>query len=126
MSMAGAGASAALGQYSNGISYRTFTAPLPVVKKASIAALENMGITLDSFERFDAGEIIFARAEGRTVEIELEAISQRATRLRVATRNGGFFYDSATANEIVAQTQKVLDTLPVTNLTNDAKRISAN
>lgn len=116
LSVAGAGASAALGASLNGITYRTFTAPLPLVKKASIAALEIMGITLDSFGRFDEGEIIFARTQGRTVEIELEAISQRATRLRVATRDGGFFYDSATANEIIAQTEKALD----------APRLSAN
>ena len=51
---------------------------------------------------------IYARAEGRTIEIELEPISQRATRIRVATRNGGFFHDSATAEEIVAQTAKML------------------
>ena len=116
LSMAGAGASAALGASLNGITYRTFTAPLPLVKQASIAALEIMGITLDSFGRFDDGEIIFARTEGRTVEIELEAISQRATRLRVTTRDGGFFYDGATANEIVAQTEKALE----------APRLSAN
>lgn len=114
--MAGAGATAALGASLSGISYRTFTAPLPLVKKASIAALEAMGITLDSFGTLDYGEVIFARAEGRTVEIELEAISHRATRLRVATKNGGFFYDSATANEILAQTEKALE----------APRISAN
>ena len=67
-----------------------------------------MGITLESFGKFEAGEIIYARAEGRSVEIELEPISRRATRIRVATRNGGFFYDSATANEIVLQTEKML------------------
>lgn len=60
------------------------------------------------------------------MEIELEAISQRATRLRVSTRNGGFFYDGATANEIVAQTEKVLAAVPVTNLTSEPKRLTTN
>jgi hypothetical protein len=109
LSMAGAGASAAVSASMAGISYRTFTAPLPVVKKASMAALENMGIEFESFGKFDAGEIIFARSASRTVEVELEALSQRATRMRVSTRDGGFFYDGATANEIVAQTLKVLE-----------------
>ena len=126
MSVAGAGASAAVGYSMSGISYRTFTAPLPVVKKASIAALENMGITLESFGKFDDGETLYARAAARTVEIELEALSQRATRMRVSTRDGGFFYDGATASEIVAQTQKVLEAPAVTDLTRDAKRVSAN
>lgn len=108
MSVAGAGATAALGQSLNGITYRTFTAPMSKVKKASLAALRHMGIAADSFGRFEQGEIIYARAKGWTVEIELEAISQRTTRVRVATRNGGFFYDGATANEIVQQTARML------------------
>ena len=108
LSVAGAGASAAIGHRLNGAAYRTFTAPYSVVKKASLEALKKMGITLESFGKLEAGEIIYARAEGRSVEIELEPISQRATRIRVATRNGGFFYDSATANEIVLQTEKML------------------
>jgi hypothetical protein len=108
LSVAGAGASAAIGHRLNGAAYRTFTAPYPAVKKASLAALKKMGITLDSFGKFDEGEIIYARAEGRTIEIELEPISKRATRIRVATQNGGLFYDSATANEIVLQTEKML------------------
>ena len=115
LSMAGAGASAAVGASFAGVSYRTFTAPLPEVKKASMAALENMGIEFQSFGSFDAGEIIFARSTGRTVEVELEALSQRATRMRVSTRDGGFFYDGATASEIVAQTQKILEAPLVRN-----------
>lgn len=108
LSVAGAGATAALGHSLRGITYRTFTAPLPAVKKASLAALRMMGIKLDSFGRFEHGEIIYARARSWTVEIELVAISQRTTRLRVATRDGGFFYDAATANEIVEQTERLL------------------
>jgi len=51
----------------------------------------------------------------------LGPISARTTRLRVATRNGSFFYDAATANEIVAQTQKALEAPAVTDFA--AKRI---
>jgi hypothetical protein len=78
------------------------------VKKASLAALRKMGIAAESSDKLEHGEVIYARAEGRTIEIELEPISRRATRIRVATQNGGFFYDSATANEIVLQTEKML------------------
>jgi hypothetical protein len=126
LSLASAGATAALGASLAGISYRTFTAPLPVVKNASIAALEVMGMTPESFARFDSGEIIVARAAGRTVEIELEPLTMRATRMRVATRDGGLFYDAATAAEIVAQTEKLLDTPAATELAREAKRISVS
>jgi hypothetical protein len=125
LSLASAGATAALGASMAGVSYRTFTAPLAVVKKASLAALEVMGMTPESFASFDSGEIIVARAGGRTVEIELEPLTPRATRMRVATRDGGLFYDAATATEIVAQTQKLLDTPAATELARGAKRISA-
>ena len=123
LSMAGAGATAAIGATLAGVSYRTFTAPLPAVKSAALAALDNMGMTPQSFGRFDAGEIISARAAGVTVEIELEALTARATRMRVSTRDGGIFYDAATAGEIVAQTQKVLEGPPPTELAHERKRI---
>jgi hypothetical protein len=123
LSMAGAGATAAIGASISGITYRTFTAPLPVVKKASLAALENMGMTPESFGRLEAGEIIVARAGGCTVEIELEALTPRATRMRVSTRDGGLFYDAATASEIVAQTQKALEAPAPTELARERKRI---
>jgi len=108
LSVAGAGATSALAHRLNGATYRTFTAPYSAVKKASLAALRKMGIAPDSFDKLEHGEVIYARAKGRTIEIELEPISRRATRIRVATQNGGLFYDSATADEIVLQTEKSL------------------
>ena len=108
IAIAGAGASAAIGHRLNGAAQRTFTAPYPAVKKASLAALRKMGIKLHSLGKLADREIIYASADGRTIEIELEPISKRATRVRVATQNGAFFYDSATANEIVLQTEKML------------------
>jgi hypothetical protein len=46
--------------------------------------------------------------------------------MRVSTRDGGLFYDAATASEIVVQTQKVLEGPAATELARDAKRISAD
>ena len=80
------------------------------MKHASLDALERMGIAFESFDRFDNGELIYARAENRAIEIEIEPISPRATRVRIAAKNGSFFYDSATASEIVAQTERSLAT----------------
>ena len=92
-----------------GVTYRTFTAPAADVKHASLEALERMGIAFESFDRYEHGELIFARAENRNIEIEIEPISPRATRMRIAAKsNGGFIYDNATASEIVAQTERVL------------------
>ena len=108
VSVLGAAGGAALRYSFDGVTSRTFTAPAPAVRQASLAALERMGITLDATAPYEYGEIISARCENRTIEIELEPISPRATRVRIAARNGGFLYDSATASEIVAQTERQL------------------
>ena len=109
LSIVGAGAGTAL-RYSlvDGVTYRTFTAPAADVKHASLEALQRMGIAFESFDRYEYGELIYARAENRNIEIEIEPISPRATRVRIAAKSGGFLYDSATASEIVAQTERVL------------------
>ena len=108
LSLLGAGAGTALRYSIDGVTSRTFTAPAVEVKHASLAALERMGIAFESFDRFEHGELIYARAENRAIEIEIEPISPRATRMRIAAKNGGFFYDDATAREIVAQTEQLL------------------
>ena len=108
MSLVGAGAGTALGYGFDGVAYHTFTASAPDVTQASIAALEQMGIGFESTGTFEGGEVIYARSPKRTIEIEVEPISGRATRVRIAAKNGGLFYDSATASEIVAQTERLL------------------
>lgn len=108
LSLLGAGAGTALRYNLEGVTYRTFTASAAEVKQASLAALERMGIAFESLDRFEYGELIYARAENRAIEIEIEPISQQATRMRIAAKNGSWFYDTATANEIVAQTERGL------------------
>jgi len=108
LTVLGAGAGEALRYSYAGVTYRTFTAPAADVKQASLEALERMGIAFESFDRYEYGELIFARAENRNVEIEIEPISPRATRMRIAAKSGGFLYDNATASEIVAQTERAL------------------
>jgi hypothetical protein len=104
----GLGASQAMGHTLSGISYRTFTAPITRVKTASVGALKHMGMTLDSSSKTETGELILARAGRREVQIEIESLTSNATRVRVTARDGSFFYDSSTASEIIAQTEKLL------------------
>jgi hypothetical protein len=108
VALAGAGTSSAIGHSLNGTAYRTFTATLEEVKTASLETLSAMGIRIDSFETVENGELITGSAIRRSVEIELEPISSKATRMRVVTRNGGIFFDGSTATEIVMQTEKAL------------------
>jgi hypothetical protein len=108
LSLVGAGAGTALRYGIDGVAYRTFTAPADAVKQASLGALERMGLKLDSTDTFEGGEVIYARSSNRTIEIEVEPISAKATRVRIAAKNGSIFYDNATAYEIVAQTERLL------------------
>lgn len=103
----GVGASAGVTHTMGGITYRTFTAPLPKVKSATMVALNRMGINGVKNSKEEGNEMIIAKASGREIEIQLERLSPNTTRMRTVARNG-FFYDSATATEIILQTEKAL------------------
>lgn len=103
----GIGAATGIGHVLGGIVYRTFTEPLPKVKKASLASLNQMGFKIDTIEKRENGEIIKATAKDRNIEVDLEALSPATTRM-TATAKNGLIYDSATATEIILQTERLL------------------
>jgi hypothetical protein len=109
IALLGAGASTALRHNMDGVAARTFTAPAETVKSASIAAFERMGITLNGNASLEGAELLYGRAQNRDIEIEIEPITKHATRLRVTAKGSGFFYDHATAVELVQQTEKAID-----------------
>jgi hypothetical protein len=109
ITMMGVGAGAGVGHQLGGIVYKTFTVPEAQVKKASLAALKRMAIKVGSVEKIENGEKISAKAADRNIEIELEALTPNTTRMRaVARKDGGILVDSATAVEIITQTEKAL------------------
>ena len=110
-SLAGGSATMAVSYSINGVTYRTFTAPASSVKSASLVALDRMGMELLDLTTFEHGETIVARSDDRSIIIDVERVSRKATRMRVAAKNGGLFYDTATATEIILQTEKILDAL---------------
>lgn len=106
----GVGASTGVSHTMNGITYRTFTLSVPKVRVASLSALKKMGIKVESSARMENGngEVIKAKTKDRQIEIELEAISPNTTRMRTVVKSDGLLYDSATATEIIVQTERVL------------------
>jgi hypothetical protein len=117
IALLGAGASTALRYNLDGVAARTFTASASEVRTASIGALERMGMAMDSSTSFDGGEmVIYARAQNREIEVELEPITKQATRVRITARGGSLFYDNATAIELVQQTGKMLDAATLAKL----------
>lgn len=101
---AGLGASHTLG----GIIYRTFTAPIKTVENGSVEAMRDMGVKVVSRSTNKMGErVINATAKDREIEVLLEPLTPRTTRMRVIASNG-LLKDSATAQEIMLQTERVL------------------
>ncbi|HZM43907.1 MAG TPA: DUF3568 family protein [Burkholderiales bacterium] len=107
MSAVSTGGSRAVSHTLDGVSYRTFAAPLPRVKDASFSALKNLGIESASATKSEQGETIAAKAIERDIEIKLDPLTSKATRMRVVAKNG-LFRDPATSAEIVAQIEKAL------------------
>jgi hypothetical protein len=104
----GIGAGAGVNHTMNGYTYRTFSESMPRVKRATLIALNRMSIKVESTGKIENGETISAKTAERSIELELEAISPKTTRLRSVARKSFFVMDSATAEEVIAQTQRAL------------------
>jgi len=115
-----------------GVAARTFTAPAATVRTASLAALERMGLALQGTDSLERSELIRARSPNRNIEIELEPITEQLTRMSITARSTSLLYDTATAQELVQQTEKMLDTAmaaklaPAVPAAARASRLSAN
>lgn len=107
---AGVGGSAAITHRLNGTACRTFTATASKVRSATVSALGRMKIQVISEEVQDKSNIrvVTAKTTDRTIAIEIEPISNNTTRMSVSAKSSMFHYDSATAEEIIQQTKKIL------------------
>jgi hypothetical protein len=95
----------------SGMVYKTFTTPEANVKHATLGALNRMQIHVVESKREGTSDKIKARAADRDIEIEIEALTPNTTRmLVVAKKDGGLVHDSATATEIILQTEKMVGT----------------
>ena len=107
---AGVGMATGVGHTLGGMVYKTFTTPQANVKRATYGALNRMQIKVVETKREGTTEHIKAKAADREIEIELEALTPSTTRmLVVAKKDSGILRDSATATEIILQTEKLVD-----------------
>lgn len=94
----------------NGIVYKTFAASMNETRLATLKTFKRMDMDLIKDEKTDEGWLISAKATERTIDVELEELTGRTTRMRVVANKGDiFFKDSATATEIVVQTAEALE-----------------
>ncbi len=110
----GAGVSAGSGvSYTlDSIAYKTFTTSEGDLRAATLKTLKRMDIEVKENKVTDSGRNIVAQAGDRTIEIELDRMTQKTTRMRVSAKQGAFFKDRATATEIIVQTERTLDDEP--------------
>ena len=105
----GVGMGTGVGHHLGGMVYKTFTAPQAQVKKAAQSALGKMQVKVVKSERDGTTETILAKAGDRDIDIVLESLTPNTTRMKVTARqNGGFLTDSATATEVILQTEKLV------------------
>lgn len=89
----------------SGIVYKTFAASMAETRLASLKTLKRMDMDVTKDEKTEDGWLLSATASERKIDIELEALTKRTTRVRVVANKGDiFFKDSATATEIIQQT----------------------
>ena len=94
-----------------GIVYKTFSVPQAKVKKATLTALSRMQVKVVKMIRDGDTELITAKAGDRDIEVELEALTGNTTRMSVTVKkDGGLLRDSATATEIILQTERFVGT----------------
>ncbi len=91
-----------------GVASRTLTAPLPRVRRATLRALRRMGIKVEGREKTEYGELIKATGTNRQIEVKLEPITPKSTRMSTVAKRGFFFRDRATAKEIILQTERII------------------
>jgi len=108
LTVLGIGASTGVSYGMNSVAYKTFTAPMKRVNKATVRALKRMGIKVKGIEKHPDKQIITAVSNEHEIEVTLEAVSKRTTRIRSIARNGAIFLDRATASEVIIQTEKAL------------------
>jgi hypothetical protein len=103
----GVGMGTGVGHHLGGMVYKTFTAPQAQVRKATQSALGKMQVKVVKSERNGSSETIAAKAGDRDLDIVLEALTPNTTRMKVTARqSGGLLTDSATATEVILQTEK--------------------
>lgn len=93
----------------NGIAYKTFVSPLPAVRQATRGGLDRMGMKIVTDAKTDDGWTFSATAADRTIDIDLQRLTPRTTRMRVVANNGIIFKDRATEAAIIDEAADMLD-----------------
>ena len=110
LTAAGVAGGAGVNHTLSGIAYKTFNNSLAELRTGTLRTLEDMDMTVIADSETEDGWEIKATAIEREIDIELEQLTKRATRMRVVANEGEiFFKDAATATEIIIMTAERVD-----------------
>ena len=106
----GVGAGAGVEHTMNGIVYKTFEASLNELRFATLKMFDHLGMPVTADQKTDEGWTLTATASDRTIDVTLERVTDKMTRMRVVANKGDiFFKDASTATEIINQTAQIVD-----------------
>lgn len=109
VSAVGLASSAGLEHMLGGTAHKTFSHSLPEMRLAALKTLKRMDIEVARDLRQDGGWKIRGKAGERFVDIEFEALTERATYMTVIVAEGDVFNpDKATSAEIITQTAETV------------------
>ena len=105
LSIAGLAGGAGLDHTLSGIVTKTYAAHVAGTRLATLQTLKRLGMTIEKNEKQEKGWVIKASAAERKIDIELEPVSNQATRAQVVVSRANFVFikDSSTSNEIIDQ-----------------------
>lgn len=93
----------------NGVVYKTFAVSTNELRFAALKTLDRMAMPVTEDAQSEEGWKLTATAANRSIDIELQRLSEQATRMRVVANQGSLFYkDASTATEIITQTSLTL------------------
>jgi len=113
LTLVGVGASTGSSYIMDSIYHKTFAASEEGLRAATLKTLKRMDITVTEEEATESGRTIVASAGDRTIEIELDRLTTRTSRMRVVAKRPWFFRDRATAEEIIIQIESTLRDEPM-------------
>jgi hypothetical protein len=106
----GVGAGAGVEHTMNGIVYKTFEASLNELRFATLKMFDHLGMPVTADQKTEEGWTLTATASDRTIDVTLERVTDKMTRMRVVANKGDiFFKDASTATEIINQTAQIVD-----------------
>lgn len=111
VSLVGAGAGAGISHQINGQASRTFSEPLMRVDDAVRLAARRMLLDVEKVSTTEQGQITKAHVSDLEITVELQTLSPNLTRVDVVARKSFLRVDGATAQEIVTQIERSLETI---------------